>query len=90
MLMPIHVLSRDGQSILESRDTLTGGLSVLVPPCTVPGLPEYLGISGYSDRGVKCACGLSCDGQSNSGCQDTLTEGRGQQCACGYPCTVPG
>ena len=28
---PIHVLSRDGQSILGSRDTLTGECSVLVP-----------------------------------------------------------
>ena len=29
MLVPIHVLSRDGQSILESRDTLTRKVGVI-------------------------------------------------------------
>ena len=28
--MPIHVLSRDGQSILGSQDTLTGGGAVFI------------------------------------------------------------
>ena len=52
MLLPIHVLSRDGQSISGSWDTLTGGCSA--HPCTVPGWSEYLGILGYTDRGVQC------------------------------------
>ena len=56
--VPIHVLSRDGQSILGSWDTLTGGgeQCACTHPCTVPGWSGYLGISGYSDRGVHAVC----------------------------------
>ena len=61
--VPIHVLSRDGQSILGSRDTLTGRGEQCA--CTVPGWSEYLGISGYSDRegGAVCLCpSMHCPG----------------------------
>ena len=76
--MPIHVLSRDGQSILGSRDTLTGGVQcAFAHPFTVPGWSEYLGISGYSDRGAYALPihVLSRDGQSILGSRDTLTGG---------------
>ena len=72
--VPIHVLSRDGQSILGSQDTLTGGGGggCSVHPCTLPGWSEYLGISGYSDRGGGAVFihVLSRDGQSISGYSD--------------------
>ena len=83
--MPIHVLSRDGQSISGSQDTLTGGgggQCTCAHPCTVPGWSEYLGISGYSDRGGQCTCAHPCTvlGWSDylriSGSRDSLT-GRG-------------
>ena len=59
MHVPIHVLSWDGQSILGSRDTLTGGCMqcACAHPCTVPGWSEYLRISGYSaGEGAVCVC----------------------------------
>ena len=53
-------------------------------PCTVSGWSEYLGISGYSDRGVQCVSPrmvtvyLRVLGYSD----------RGMQCACAHQCVL--
>jgi len=68
--MPIPVLSRDGQSISGSWDTLTRGFVCSVThPSTIPGWSEYLWILGYSDKGgcVWCMSIPVLDGQSISG-----------------------
>ena len=83
--MPIHVLSRDGESISGSQDTLKGrGQCACAHPCTVPGRSEYLGILGYSDGGEGGGGSvhvpihvLSRDGQSISGYSDWGGGGRG-------------
>ena len=90
MHVPIHVLSWDGQSISGSQDTLTGGCMqcACAHPCTVPGWSEYLGISGYSDRGESSVHVpihvLSRDRQGISGSRDTLTGGGGCMCPSMY------
>ena len=55
MLVAIHVLSRDGQSIPGSWDTLTGGCSVLVAIHVLS--QDGQSISGYSDK--EGWCGLA-------------------------------
>ena len=64
----VLVLSWDGQSISGSWDTLTNGVQCACAcPGTVPGWSEYLGVSGYSDKGVHCVWPihlLSWDNQS--------------------------
>ena len=93
MLVPIHVLSRDGQSISGSWDTLTRGGAV---PIHVHVLSrDGQSISGSWDT-LTGGCSvlmpihvLSQDGQSISGSWDTLTGG-GWQCACTHPCTILG
>ena len=62
--MPIHVLSRDGQSISGSQDTLTGGgggCSVHVPIHVLS--RDGQSISGFRDTltgGVQCTCAHPC------------------------------
>ena len=51
---PIHVLSRDGQSISGSWQ----GSSVCLWPSMYS--PRMVGMSGYSDRGLQCACTYPC------------------------------
>ena len=90
--VPIHVLSRDRQGISGSRDTLTGG-GACAHPCTIPGWSEYLGISGYSDRGVHAVCmcpSVYCPGMVRVSWDLGIYSDRGgEQCACTHPCTVP-
>ena len=61
--MPIHVLSRDGESILGSRDTLTGGGSVHMPIHVLS--RDGQSISGSQDTltgggGGQCTCAHPC------------------------------
>ena len=55
----IHVLSRDGQSISGSRDTLTGGGGgCSAHPCTVPGWSEHHGSARWDGVGCTSRCYL--------------------------------